>query len=48
MGAAWMSVNRGLDKDAGHTYNGILLCHGREQSDAIWNGMDGPRDYRIK
>ena len=40
-----MSINRGMDKeDVVHIYNGILLSHKKEQSNAIYNNMDGPRD----
>ena len=35
-----------MDKeDVAHIYNGILLCHKKEQNGAICSNMDGPRDY---
>ena len=39
-----MSINRGMDKDVVHIYNGILLSHKKEQNNAICSDMDGPRD----
>ena len=40
-----MSINRGMDKeDVVHIYNGILLSHKKEQSNAICSNLDGPRD----
>ena len=35
-----------MDKeDVVHIYNAILLSHKKEQNIAIYNNMDGPRDY---
>ena len=31
-----------------YLYNGILLSHKKEWSNAICNNMDGPRDYHTK
>ena len=40
-----MSINRGMDKeDVANIYNEILLSHKKEQNNAIFNKMDGPRD----
>ena len=36
-----MSINRGVDQDLVHTYNGILLSHKREQNNAICGNMNG-------
>ena len=42
-----MSTNRWMDKgDVVHIYNGILLLsHKKEWNNAIFNNMNGPRDY---
>ena len=32
-----MSINKGIDKDVGHIYNGILLSHKKEH---IWVSSD--------
>ena len=38
-----------MDKeDAVHIYNGILLSHRKEQNNAFYSNMDGPRDYHTK
>ena len=29
-------------------YNEILLGYEKEQNNAIWSNMDGPRDYHTK
>ena len=39
-----MSIDREMDKDVVHIYNGILLNHKKEQNNAICSNMDGPRD----
>ena len=40
-----MSINRGMDKeDVVHIYNGILLSHEKEGTNAICSNMDGPGD----
>ena len=39
-----MSINRGMDKDVEHTYNGILLSLEKELNCAICRDVDGPRD----
>ena len=31
-----------------HLYNGILLSHKNEQTNAICSNMEGPRDYHTK
>ena len=31
-------------EDTVHVYNGILLSHKKEQNNAIYSNMDGPRD----
>ena len=44
-----MYIDRGVDKeDVVHIYNGILLIHKKEQNNAIFSNMDGPRDYYTK
>ena len=43
-----MSVERRMDKDVLHIYNGIILGHKKEQNNAICSNMDGPRDYHTK
>ena len=35
-------------EDAVHIHNGILLSHNKEQNNAIFNNMDGPRDYHTE
>jgi len=37
-----MSINRGMDKDVVHVYNGMLLSHKKERNNAICSIMDGP------
>ena len=45
MEATKMSIDGGgLDKDMVYIYNRILLSHKKEQNDAIYCDMDGPRD----
>ena len=39
-----VSINRGMDKDGVHIYNGILLSHIKERNWIICRDMDGPRD----
>ena len=39
-----MSINRGLDKDVVHIYNGILVI----KNNAICSSTDGPRDCHTK
>ena len=40
-----MSINKGLYKeDVLHIYNAILLSHKKEQNNAIYSNMVGPRD----
>ena len=43
-----MSINKGLDQDVVHTYNGFLLGPKKEENNAICNNMDGSRDYPTK
>ena len=40
-----MPIDRWMDKDMVHIYNGILLSHKKEWNNAICSNMDGPRDY---
>ena len=35
-----MFINKGTDKDAVHTYNGILLNHKKDQNYAIRRDVD--------
>ena len=41
-------MDKGMDKDVVHIYNGILLSHKKEQNNAICSDMDGLRDYHTK
>ena len=43
-----MPIDRWMDKDVVHTYNGILLSHKKEQNNAICSKMDATRDYHTK
>ena len=44
-----MSVYRRMDKDdIVRIYNGILLCHKKEQNNAICSNMDATREYHTK
>ena len=46
MEAAWMSIDRGMDKeDVVPRYTGILLSHGKEWNDAICSHTDEAGDY---
>ena len=40
MEATKMSIERWMDKDVIHLYNGILLCHERERNNVIHGDMD--------
>ena len=40
MEATQMSINRGMDKDVAHIYNGILLRHLKEWNKAICSNMN--------
>ena len=44
----YMSINRWMDKDVVHIYNGILLSHKKEWNNAIFSNMDATRDYHTK
>ena len=39
-----MFIDREMDKDVVHIYNGILFSHKNERSNAVCSHMDGPRD----
>ena len=41
-------MNRGMDKDMMHIYNGTLFDHEKEWNNAICSNMDEPRDYHTK
>ena len=44
-----MSVNTWIDKeDVVYTYNGVLLSHKKEWSNAICSNMNGPTDRYTK
>ena len=43
-----MSIDRWMDKDVLHIYNGVLPSHKKEWNNAICSNMDGPRDYHTK
>ena len=42
-----MSINRGMDKDVAHTYNGILLSYKKEQNSVICRDVDGSRSLDL-
>ena len=49
MEAAWISINRWLDKeDVAHIHNGILLGYKKGWNNAIFSNMDGLRDYHTR
>ena len=48
METTYLSINRWVDKDVVHIYNGILLSHQKEWNDALCSKVDGPRDYHTK
>lgn len=48
MKAAWMSINRRMDKDVAHRYNGILLSHKEEWNWAVCSDVDEPRVCRTE
>ena len=39
-----MPIDRQMDKDVVHIYNGILFSHKKERNWVICRDMDGPRD----
>ena len=41
-------MDRWMDKDVVHIYNGILLSHKEEWKSAIYNNVGGPRGYYAK
>ena len=43
-----MSIDRRMDKGVVCKYNGILLSHKKEWSNAICSHMDGPRNDHTK
>ena len=43
-----MSIDRWMDEDMVHIYNGILLSHEKEWNTAICSNMDRTRDYHSK
>ena len=43
-----MSINRWMEKEVVHIYNGILLSHKKEFKNAICSIMDEPKDYHTK
>ena len=43
-----MSIDRWMDEEVVHMYNGILLSHKKAWNNAICNNMDGPRNYHTK
>ena len=44
-----MSIDRGIDEeDIVHIYNGILLSHIKEWTNAICSNIGGPRDSHTK
>ena len=47
MEAAYMSINRWMDKEVIHIHNGILPSHKKGWNNAIRSNMDGPGDYHV-
>ena len=43
-----MSINRRMDKDVLHIYNGILLSHKKEWNWVICSDVDEPRVCRTE
>ena len=43
-----MPIDRRMDKDVVHIYNGILLSHKKEWNWVICRDVDGPRDCHIE
>ena len=43
-----MSIQRWMDKDVVHIYNGVLLSHEKEQNNAIFRNMDAAGDLHNK
>ena len=43
-----MPINRGVDKDVVHVYNGMLLRHEKECNWVIYRDVDRPRDGHIE
>ena len=43
-----MSINRGMEKDVVHRYNGTLISHKKKWNWAICRNVDGPRDCHIE
>ena len=37
-------IDKGMDKDVLHVYNGLLLSHKEERNNAICSNTNGPRD----
>ena len=46
--ATLISINRGMDKDVVHIYNGIKLSYIKEWNNTICSNMYEPRDYHTK
>jgi len=40
-----VSIDKWVDEDMVHIYNGILLSRKKEWNNAIYSNMDRPRDY---
>ena len=43
-----MSIDRWMEEDLVHIYDGTLLGHKKEWNNAICRKMDGHRDYHTK
>ena len=39
-----MSIDRGMDNDVAHIYNGILVSHQKEWNNAIFCNMDALKE----
>ena len=43
-----VSIDRWMDKDVVHIYNGILLSHEKEWNNVVCSNMRGPRDWHAE
>ena len=48
MEATLMSIDRGMNKDVVHIYNGLLLSHYKELKNTICSNIDWSRDFHTE